>query len=589
MRVPKRKVFSDEKNLNVHKFVSGMELQCNVDNESKMRIRKFFEKQDAREYIRAFVSKQITAGISDEPPQMPSLFKPSTKPKPNTFDNTATNEDILVPSLRVEITKGQAFSEFAGFNTKSKLCFDFDIFGQRHRFDDITATECPMIGKVIIAPLPSKLEVLPKHNHPIRIVVSTTSPEVAIVGLAIFEWRQVLNEGHIEGQIDIIGLQNEIAGTINYDMKLCGMEKQINYPMFKQVLELQLRQEGIESVEGERQFAIKLKSWWKELTQLISDKNLVINANEIGTGKMCLFNFITPMYARELITPGHCLRFAYLLNNLNAPINASYIPNWAAIGSKCAGEREKLHILVSLLRGFGIRAFVVVARPRCFAVSLSSGTIYYDVQNGKFSTQLLKNIETILYIYDEKILFANLDPTAEIDWDIDNPLRWKPLSAPDEYVPSLPASISCDCAEYFEDKLEASVKNIIEAHRQSVGLKTRWNNDLKHLMMPILDSYEHEKLSGSSLGVQSMASQAIQKVLKRYHAIRAAPASVNSANPSMLFKALTRARSGLEIMGSRDDDASFILLIKCYKYPSGVVSTWILLAIDSVTPLHNQK
>ena len=568
-----------------------MELQCNVDGESKLRIRKFFEKQDAREYVRAFVSKQLTAGKMEETPQMPSLFKPTIKPKLNTnASNDSTDDDtILVPSLRIELSKGQAFSEFEGFNTKATLCFDVDVFGKRHRFDGITACLCPTLGKVITAPLPDKLETLPKYDRPIRIVVSTTSPEISFVGLATYEWRKVLNEGHVEGQIDVIGLQNEIVGVINYDIKLKGISKEINYPMFREVLELQLKQEGIDSVDSERQFVLELRSWWRELTQLINDKNFVINANEIGTGKTSVFSFITPINSRELITPGHCLRYVYLLNDLKAPINASFIPNWAAIASRCAGEREKLNILVSLLRGFGLRAFVVVARPRCFAVSLSSSTICFDVKNGKFSSSIPKGIENILYIYNDESLLANLNPTAEIDWDIDNPLRWKELKAPKQFLYTLPPTIKCDCGDFNEEKLESSVKSIIEAHRQSVGLKTRWNTELQPLMLPILDSYEHEKLLGTTLGVHAMSSQAIQSKIKPYHAIRAAPTSTNSTNPGIVFKALTRARSGLDIMGSRDDDASFVLLIKYYKYPSGVVSTWALLAIDSVTPLYNAK
>lgn len=564
-----------------------MELKCNVDGESKIRIRKFFEKQDAREYVRAFVSKQLTAGNIEETPEMPSLFKPAIKPKPNP--NATTEEEIFVPSLRIELSKGQAFSEFEGFNTKAVLCFDIDVFGKRHHFDGITACLCPTLGKVITAPLPDKLEILPKYDKPIRIVVSTTSPEISFVGLASFEWRKVLNEGHLEGQIDIVGLQNEIVGVINYEMKLKGITKEINFPMFREVLELQLKQEGIDSVDSERQFVLQLRNWWRELTQLINDKSFAINANEIGTGKTSIFSFITPVSSRELITPGHCLRFVYLLNDLKAPINASFIPNWAAIASRCAGEREKLNILVSLLRGFGWRAFVVVARPRCFAVSLSSSTICFDVRNGKFSSSLPKGTETIFYIYNEETLLANLNPTAEIDWDIDNPLRWKELRAPKEFLYTLPPTIKSPLIEINEEKLESNVKNIIEAHRQSVGLKTRWNTELQSLMLPIIDSYEHEKLFGTSLGVHAMSSQAIQSKIKPYHAIRAAPASTNSINPGIVFKALTRARSGLEIMGSRDDDASFVLLIKCYQYPSGVVSTWALLAIDSVTPLHNAK
>jgi hypothetical protein len=83
-----------------------------------------------------------------------------------------------------------------------------------------------------------------------------------------------------------------------------------------------------------------------------------------------------------------------------------------------------------------------------------------------------------------------------------------------------------------------------------------------------------------------MYAEAIRSVLRPYHAIRAAPACTNRANAGAVFKSLAGTRCGLDIMGSHDDDASFVLIVRCTEYPGEVVSVWALLAIDSITPLH---
>jgi hypothetical protein len=522
---------------------------------------------------------------------MPSLFAPPLrKPAPTVAGSPLTDDQPIVPSLRFEISKGAGFEEFSGVTSQTKLCFDFDVFGTRHRFSDITAQQSPLIAKIITAPLPDQLQALCKYNHPIRVCVSTTAPEVQFVGLGVIEWRKVLYEGELEAQLELIGIQNELVGVLNFSLKLCGLDSErINFALFREVLEAQFRQEATDSIESERQFAIDLKHWWRELMHLIDDKSMIINSNEIGTGKTSIFNFISPMTSRELITPGHCLRFCTLLTDLNPPVNASVLPNWAAVAARCGGDREKLNILVSLLRGFGLTAFVVVARPRNFAVCLSAATIFFDIRSGKFGSQI-PNVETVCFIYNDSVLYANLRPTSpEVEWDIQNPLLWKELQAPRAAVAPIPTVIACETPPIQEEILETEVKKLIDLHRQTVGLKTKWSAQLAPLMMPIADSYEHEKLTGHSLGLHTLAAEAIRTVIRPFHAIRAAPSCTNRVSAGAIFKALARTRCGLDILGSKDDDAAFVLIVRCTSYPGDVTAVWALLAIDSVTPLHAAK
>jgi hypothetical protein len=222
-------------------------------------------------------------------------------------------------------------------------------------------------------------------------------------------------------------------------------------------------------------------------------------------------------------------------------------------------------------------------------VSLSSAALFFDVRSGRFGPKM-PQVDAVCFIYNEEILFANLAPAnAAIDWDIRNPLVWKELAAPKVIVRPAPAVMECPAEHPSEVVIEAQVRAVIETHRQSVGLKTKWSEQLPRLLLPIADSYEHEKVTGTALGVHSFAAEAMRAGIRPFRAIRAAPACTNRANAGAIFKALARTRSGLDILGAKDDDAVFALVVRCKVYPGDVVAVWALLAIDSITPLHSAK
>jgi hypothetical protein len=67
---------------------------------------------------------------------MPSLFTPTLKkPLPSAIGvPMRDDEEPCVPSIRFEISKGTALEEFNEITSRTKLCFDFDVVGKRHRF-----------------------------------------------------------------------------------------------------------------------------------------------------------------------------------------------------------------------------------------------------------------------------------------------------------------------------------------------------------------------------------------------------------------------------------------------------------------------
>jgi hypothetical protein len=172
-----------------------MQLHSKVDPESKVRIRKFFKTEHASEYIRSFLSQALAPTQSQREPDRPILCSPAGRKPPPTATGIPMTEDDKpsVPSIRFEISKGAAFEAFDVVTSRTRFCFDFDIFGQRHRFSDIMAQQCCVIGKIITAPLPDRMESLSKSNYPVRVCVSTSTAEVQFIGLGTIQWRNGLH------------------------------------------------------------------------------------------------------------------------------------------------------------------------------------------------------------------------------------------------------------------------------------------------------------------------------------------------------------------------------------------------------------
>ncbi|EAY10263.1 hypothetical protein TVAG_046850 [Trichomonas vaginalis G3] len=552
-----------------------------ISPQDKLKIKQFFQQHDAHEYVKSFMAD--TFGDGSQKPRRSNLSASKV-----SVESQSNDIQVTEPSLLVELKDGAAFDEFHKSAIKTTIQITIDLLGKLYVIGNIKACQCPNIGHKILIPLKSQIETLITDPRPMRICISTTSPDLSFVGLNTYNWRKVFSEGKTSASIEIIGLQNEIVGVLHFNFSLLGYPEGMNYSKYKQLLDLQIRQETLDKIEAERQYAVKLKIWWRELQQLIEVKSFNIVANELGDNASKIFDFITPFYERSLLTPGHCLRFAYLMSPIIAPATPSFLPIWAVISSRCGGEREKLNLLVSLLRGFGFNAYVAVGQPKCFAVAFSTALIFFDVMTGKFGDKPPVKCQTVSYLYNESSLYANLNPKdniSQLQWDVKNPLRWKYLEAPPKSGDKFAPSISDDVGEPIkEEEIELKVKKIIEIHRNSIGLLTKWNTELPQVLLPKVDSYEREKVTGQSLAVDSLAKDAISMKMKPYHSLRAAPALTNSTSPEAIFSAIVKSKCGAELLSARDNEASFVVIIRCTKYPNGLVATWALLAIDSVSP-----
>ncbi|KAK8866516.1 Centrosomal protein of 76 kDa [Tritrichomonas musculus] len=591
------------------------------DPQIKLKLRQFFENENAQDKVRQFFIQKnnqndiIQVEEEEEPDDLSS-------------DIELEVQEVNKPSIKLQVLYG---SDFLVFNKQNgtTIKIDIDFFDSRHSYSYIYASSTMHFGIEMIHEFVNSsdenyvfnedfyiklIEKLIKYNNPIKFCISTDFPKNQFIGLATFDWRRIFNHqnGLLKEKIEITGLCNEVVGYIHISILLKGFE--INLESFKELLKLQIKQEKIDDIEIEREFSKSMQIWWIDFMRLVEKKNIEITSKEIGSGRSIIFHQIVPFSIRNLDTPGKCLRYCHLLTDLIAPLGYAYIPYWASVASRSGRDREKVNVLVSLLRGFGLEAYVAVSSPRPIAICMydadpenhkEKSILFFDVVSGKFGFNLPKIINRVSYIFNDEILLANLHPLSQkIDWDIKSPLKWKALHPPiwqnqknDKIIPrclklDLYYNMNLNQVQmgFIVDEyaLEYMVKKIIEEQRQSFcNNKTTWSYEIAQVLFPIVSSYEKQKQIGKN--IENLSSAAIKRVISPFHTLKVVPALTNSCDPIEIFRSLMNTNSGLEILGIGEEKARFALRISVTQYPEGVYAVWSIFAGESIMPLKLNK
>jgi hypothetical protein len=122
------------------------------------------------------------------------------------------------------------------------------------------------------------------------------------------------------------------------------------------------------------------------------------------------------------------------------------------------------------------------------------------------------------------------------------------------------------------------------AERQAFGFPTKWDFELEQVLWPIVASYERDKITGRTNGLEGFHAYAVKSHLRSGHSLKAAPVFAHTANPEELFRALMNAKCGLDILGVKESNATFGLVVDLHRYPEGVFCVWVLLAVESLLP-----
>jgi len=558
-----------------------MSVAKGLNAQQRLRIKKFFDENDPNVFVKSFISKRF--GKDSENGEIINSPKIVEKPK----EKHAKNQ-VIIPSVAINIKKGCAFDDLANLSSDSTACISLEIMSKLYQINIGAPNQTFVVEEEIISPLSEDISVLFSEAKPLRMCISLISPDPSFVGMSVFDWRRALTNEIIDTNINMLGLQGEIVGILSVEIKLVGFNSPFDISKISRTLELQIRQETLDSIEQERINASEIKSLWKEIAQLLGEDAPQLLSQEMTRPQTSLFSYISPFTIRSLPTPGHCLRFCSILSPIITQNCWTVVPNWVAVYSKCGSYRTKCNLLVSLLRGFGMNAYVAISQPYPIVVAISDIPTFFDITMGKFSNKIPQRISNISLLYNEASLFINMNPhdsASVIDWNINNPIKWK-IYKPQNMQKQSPPVLSEMYQTHTNSKLIVSqVKKLIEAHRKSIGLSTKWNSDLEPILQPILMSYESERISGQTTGVHSIASESIRRAIKPYHSLKAAPAFSISSSPSSVFNAISNTTSGMDIISSNDNESSFTLSIKQYIYPGNTICNWVLLALDSVSTI----
>lgn len=209
-----------------------MQLVNKVDPDSKLRIKKFFEENDVHEYVRSFVSRELS-GENNDQDQMQTLYR-NVKPTPKSNPLIEPLVKPMTPTLQIEFKNGRAFKKYEINNYKEVINLDIEVFGKRYRLDGIHGCQSPDFAHTFNIHIPNPLRIMIETADQIHICLSTTSsyPNANddFLGLASIDWRDVLKSGKVtDERIEIRGLKGGIVGVIDYSMTLCGYEKEIDY------------------------------------------------------------------------------------------------------------------------------------------------------------------------------------------------------------------------------------------------------------------------------------------------------------------------------------------------------------------------
>lgn len=551
----------------------------NIETDMRLKLRQFFERHDAQDKVRGYIqSVKMRSGVTE----------PVSREGEDAMSFVSLGSiEGMRKRITVEFLRLIALDKFEGSEYDVNLVLDVELRKKRFRSQEYEAGEVTKIGWSIESELPNDVEDLISDTE-MRVCAFTTYPDKEFVGLCVIDWRSAFKQECLRARVDMHGLHNEVVCCLEFAIELHGLTPNIDW---ENVLHLQRKQRKLDEIESEREFSMELRAWMQDLARLTRNTAAPITAKEIGSGNSIIFKQITPYVDRNLRNQGQCLRYCYHMASTNSPIGGLILPSWAVVASGCAGPRERVNLLTSLLRGYGLKAYVMVSRPRNMVVTISEGKpTFFDLLTGKFADKVPQVITEVTYLYNEKVLYANLKPEADplsLDWGLENPLKWKCLMAPDTVVLDRPpAPLSLAQMKVDDKLLEFQVKQIIVAERLKFDMQTSWSSDIEKNLLPLAYSYEQEKISGKSVSFHKLLSGALRGHLRPLHSIKATPAMIHSTDPREIFRALMNTSCGLDILGVREKNPRFALCIYSTQFSEGVFCIWAILAVESMLPLH---
>jgi centrosomal protein CEP76 len=253
-------------------------------------------------------------------------------------------------------------------------------------------------------------------------------------------------------------------------------------------------------------------------------------------------------------------------------------------------------LLCSLLLGFGLDAYCAVGtniqgKTHMFVVTrrkTAAGdyevTFWEPSSAERFATNGGHPYATIGALFSHSSFYANVqgsDNAVTCNFDLENEMLWKPLnplklrmvprfpSPPLLWIPMNPRAV--------ELELEKAMQRAVAEHRENAGLQTMWDSAVSFTFAQALCGYEEQRTSGAAMD-SAMFHQCVKGKLGEGRTFKGVPLNVTHISEVKIMSTFRSSATGKEILDITGDDLKHSIRVKCFLFPEGVVSVWVMLA-----------
>ncbi|GLG93151.1 Uncharacterized protein GBIM_00636 [Gryllus bimaculatus] len=453
-------------------------------------------------------------------------------------------------------------------------------------------------------------------NEKIHIVLVRILPsgEKVLVSSHHFEWRQILFAQESLGtfSIDLLGVgaeSNIVVGVI--DVRITLIPKLLQ-PLTEKTVLSRIRFQNRNQEEQDRIFLLYAKTWWKEYLSLRPEHSRrtvkLFHQDENGQNRP-VFHFVQCLkVGRPLLElPQEAAWFVSLIH-LQPPslmgalpvVEQWYIPH-TFLCIKKGGPANHATLLCSLFLGFGLDAYVCIGTkdgniPWEWVVTISkdnyapfwestTGSRYgHDPQLPTDPYKYLYPYKTIGCLFNHKSFYANIQESDKVKlciFNVANKRLWKNLSeaAISSVVQNLNLFLMPGWTEPFiySQEMETELRARITEYRQNIGVSTRWDIDLCHIIAPVLALYEMEHRMGLVLRKEEI-DDLISKNIPDGFSFRALPMRVSLVDKKQVLGVCLRNAVMESIVTCSEMGCKLALRVHTYVYPENILSIWLIVA-----------
>lgn len=446
-----------------------------------------------------------------------------------------------------------------------------------------------------------------------------------VVGENTIEWRRVLKSGFLTLSVELSGDSAGVpAGVLELQLELLPGSMRRTEDEILGRLELQ----RTAVLAADREFLIYARRWWAEFQQMRPThgerKVKVFAATSIGR-MVPVTHFVSVLLPdRILDSPYAAARFVSLFSlttdddmttqMLSGGSTASadtWISPMLFLSQRRGDVANHATLLCSLLLGFGLDAYCAVgttmpqsqpsfaAQPpksnvQMFVVTRRKlGPSEYDVTYWdattaqRYTTTAAHPYCTVGCLFNHQAFYANVqqsDNAVTCNFDLDDEQLWKSLAPLKlRLVPKSPAPpllwIPLN-TRVMEMELESALQAAVGTHRDGLGHPTRWDGELSLVLTQALSSYETQRVLHTSTAELTMFHACVKGKIGDGRTFRGVPLNVTHVNERKIIAAWMASAGGKEVLDFVGDDMRFAVRVKCFAFPEGIVSTWVMLAVS---------